>query len=300
MMSAQVETHILSGKEVAKNVYAHLNSRIKEAKSNGVVPGLAAVLVGEDPASQVYVRSKTRKFNKLGLHTETVCFPTDIAEEDVLAEIRRLNDDSVFHGILVQLPLPREFDSGKILSEVSPEKDVDGFHPVNLGRLAAGTPRFIPCTPKGILRILQYFRIATEGKHVVVVGRSTIVGRPMSLLLSLKTPTGNATTTVCHSRTPDIGSFTRQADIVIAAVGVPEMITGDMLKPGAAIVDVGINRVEDDSEKGYRLVGDVEFDSVQGVAGAVTPVPGGVGPMTIAMLVENTVEAAEQWVSGEW
>lgn len=300
MMSAQIETHILSGKEVAKNVYAHLNSRIKEAKSNGVVPGLAAVLVGEDPASQVYVRSKTRRFNKLGLHTETVCFPADISEEDMLSEIRRLNDDSLFHGILVQLPLPRELDSDKILSEVSPEKDVDGFHPLNLGRLAAGTPRFIPCTPKGILRILQYFRIATEGKHVVVVGRSTIVGRPMSLLLSLKTPTGNATTTVCHSRTPDIGSFTRQADIVIAAVGVPEMITGDMLKPGAAIVDVGINRVEDDSEKGYRLVGDVEFDSVQGVAGAVTPVPGGVGPMTIAMLVENTVEAAEQWVSGEW
>ena len=291
-MLDRIETQVLSGKEVAKDVYANLQTKVEEVKSNGTVPGLAAILVGEDPASQVYVRSKTRRFNKLGLHSETIHFPADIEEADLLAEIRRLNSDPLFHGILVQLPLPRELDSDKILYEVSPEKDVDGFHPVNLGRLAAGSPRFIPCTPKGILRILQYNEVATEGRHVVVVGRSTIVGRPMSLLLSLKTPTGNATTTICHSRTPDIGSFTRQADIVIAAVGVAQMITGDMIQPGAAIIDVGINRVADDSEKGYRLVGDVDFDSVQGIAGAVTPVPGGVGPMTIAMLVENTVEAA--------
>ncbi|MDP6456509.1 MAG: bifunctional 5,10-methylenetetrahydrofolate dehydrogenase/5,10-methenyltetrahydrofolate cyclohydrolase [Candidatus Marinimicrobia bacterium] len=291
-MLDRIETQVLSGKEVAKDVYANLQTKVEEVKSNGTVPGLAAILVGEDPASQVYVRSKTRRFNKLGLHSETIRFPADIEEADLLAEIRRLNSDPLFHGILVQLPLPRELDSDKILYEVSPEKDVDGFHPVNLGRLAAGSPRFIPCTPKGILRILQYNEVATEGRHVVVVGRSTIVGRPMSLLLSLKTPTGNATTTICHSRTPDIGSFTRQADIVIAAVGVAQMITGDMIQPGAAIIDVGINRVADDSEKGYRLVGDVDFDSVQGIAGAVTPVPGGVGPMTIAMLVENTVEAA--------
>lgn len=211
------KTAILSGKEVAKDVYSQLNSRIEQAKSKGVVPGLAAVLVGEDPASQVYVRSKTRRFKKLGLHSETVRLPSDMAEEDLIDEIRRLNSDPLFHGILVQLPLPKHLSSDRVLYEVSPDKDVDGFHPVNLGRLAAGSPRFIPCTPKGILRILHYFEVATEGKHVVVVGRSTIVGRPMSLLLSLKTPTGNATTTVCHSRTPDIGSFTRQADIVIAA-----------------------------------------------------------------------------------
>lgn len=297
-MSERVETRILSGKEVARNVYDHLGSVISDLSSRGTVPGLAAVLVGDDPASHVYVRSKTRRFKKLGLYSKTFHYPANVDEQLLVDEIVRLNDDSGFHGILVQLPLPEHLDSQRVLYEVSPEKDVDGFHPENLGRLAAGEPRFIPCTPKGILAILEFYNISTEGKHVVIVGRSTTVGRPMSLLLSLKKKPGNATTTVCHSRTPDIGHFTRQADIIVAAVGVARMITGRMISPGVTIIDVGINRVEDDSEKGYHLVGDVDFDSVIGTAGGVTPVPGGVGPMTIAMLVKNTVEAAQRSLGG--
>lgn len=292
-MSDKIESKILSGKEVSSHVYETLKSMIDELKSKGITPGLAVVLVGDDPASQVYVRSKTKRFNKLGLHLETFHYPEDIDQETLINKIQKLNKDSSFHGILIQLPLPAHLDSQKVLYEVSPEKDVDGFHPESLGRLAAGEPRFVPCTPKGILEILQYYKIPTEGQHVVVVGRSKIVGRPMSLLLSLKTQTGNATTTVCHSRTPDIGFFTRQADIIIAAVGVPQMITADMISQSVTIIDVGINRIADNSEKGYHIVGDVDFESVLGIAGAVTPVPGGVGPMTIAMLVKNTVEAAE-------
>lgn len=291
-MRSQSETRLLSGKEAAGHVYETLASLIENLKSRGIVPGLAAVLVGDDPPSQVYVRSKTRRFKKLGLYSETFRYRADVNQDHLIDEIQKLNSNTQFHGILVQLPLPNHIDSQRVLYEVSPEKDVDGFHPENLGRLAAGEPRFIPCTPKGILEILQYYDISTEGRHVVVVGRSTIVGRPMSLLLSLKRKTGNATTTVCHSRTPDIAHFTRQADVVVAAAGVPGMITGDMISPGAAIIDVGINRIEDDSEKGYHLTGDVDAESVMGIAGALTPVPGGVGPMTIAMLVANTVEAA--------
>jgi len=292
-MSEKLETRILSGKEVSKHVYNRITSTIEDIKNRGITPGLAAVLVGDDPASHVYVRSKTKRFNKLGLFSETFRYPEDVDPTFLIKEIQRLNKDSRFHGILVQLPLPDPIDSQKVLFEVSPEKDVDGFHPVSLGRLAAGEPKFVPCTPKGILEILQYYNIPTEGRHVVVVGRSRMVGRPMSLLFSLKTRTGNATTTVCHSRTPDIGHFTRQADIIVAAVGVPQMITAEMITPGVTIIDVGINRIEDDSEKGYHIVGDVDYDSVLGIAGAVTPVPGGVGPMTIAMLVKNTVEAAQ-------
>ena len=289
------KTTILSGKEVSEAVYNKLLPRISKLKQQGITPGLAVILVGDDPASQVYVRSKARKFDKLDLFSETIELPADIDEDSLISKIHDLNNDSRFHGILVQLPLPKHLDSNKILFEVDPKKDVDGFHPVNIGKLASGNPQFISCTPKGVMRIFEHYNIELSGKQVVVVGRSNIVGRPLSILTSLKTNYANATTTICHSGTPNIPKITKQADILIAAIGVPEMIDETYIKPGAVVIDVGINRVEDDSEKGYKLVGDVNFESVNGIASAITPVPGGVGPMTIAMLVENTVEAAENY-----
>ena len=291
------ETKVLSGKEVASAVYDDLSSRIDRLTSEKITPGLAAVLIGDDPASQVYVRNKRRRFENMGLLGETFRMGDDSSENDIMALINDLNNDDRFHGILIQLPLPKGIDADSILRSVRPEKDVDGFHPENIGLLAMGNPRFIPCTPKGILRILQFYNIETSGKHAVIVGRSNIVGRPMALMLSAKNDTGNATVTVCHSRTPDIAYYTRQADIVIVAVGMPSLIEGDMISDGTVIIDVGINRVKDNSEKGYKLSGDVDYESVMDKASAITPVPGGVGPMTIAMLVENTVEAAERLIS---
>ncbi len=288
------ETRLLSGKEVSSAVYVELTGRIQALKDKGIVPGLAVILVGDDPASQSYVRSKARRFRNMELFSETFRYSADLPEAELLAKIAALNVDARYHGILVQLPLPKHISEAKVIAAIAPEKDVDGFHPINLGLMTAGTPRFISCTPKGILRILKHFGIETSGKQVVVCGRSNIVGRPISVLLSLKTDYGNATVTVIHSRTPDLQKFTRQADILIAALGQPEMITGDFIKAGVCIIDVGINRVEDIArEKGYRMVGDVQRDSVMGIAASITPVPGGVGLMTIAMLVENTVEAAE-------
>ena len=292
------ETNILSGKVVSDAVYAALEDRIKALSDNhSTVPGLAAVIVGEDPASEVYVRNKTRRFRNMNLHSETIRLPEETSQKELLSTIRTLNHDPVFHGILVQLPLPKHIDTDVVINAIIPEKDVDGFHPENLGRLTAGKPRFIPCTPKGIMRILEHFHIDPSGKHAVVLGRSNIVGRPMSILLSQKQAYSNATTTICHSGTSDLKAITTQADILVAALGVPEMIDDSYIKEATAIIDVGINRVPDESEKGYKLVGDVNFDAVQGIAGAITPVPGGVGPMTIAMLVENTVEAAESLFS---
>ena len=291
------ETIILSGKEVASAVYDDLISRIDRLTSEKITPGLAAVLVGDDPASQVYVRNKRRRFENMGLLGETFRMGDDSSKNEIMALINDLNNDDRFHGILIQLPLPKGIDSDSVLRSVRPDKDVDGFHPENIGLLAAGNPRFIPCTPKGILRILQFYNIETSGKHAVIVGRSNIVGRPMALMLSAKNDTGNATVTVCHSRTPDIANYTNQADIVIAAVGIPSLIKGDMITDGTVIIDVGINRVKDNSDKGYKLSGDVDYESVMDKASAITPVPGGVGPMTIAMLVENTVEAAERLIS---
>jgi len=288
------ETNILSGKVVSDAVYAALEDRIKALSDNhSAVPGLAAVIVGKDPASQVYVRNKTRRFRNMNLHSETIRLPEETSQKELLSTLRTLNHDPVFHGILVQLPLPKHIDTDVVINAIIPEKDVDGFHPENLGRLTAGKPRFIPCTPKGIMRILEHFHINPSGKHAVVLGRSNIVGRPMSILLSQKQTFSNATTTICHSGTSDLRVITMQADILVAALGVPQMIDDSYLKEGTVIIDVGINRASDDSEKEYKLVGDVNFDAVQGIAGAITPVPGGVGPMTIAMLVENTVEAAE-------
>lgn len=287
------KTLLLSGKEVSGAVYDQLQPRINKLKSKGIVPGLAVVLVGNDPASQVYVRSKSRKFNKLELFSETITLPSDTTESELISTIKELNNDVKFHGILVQSPLPKHLNYQKILLEVAPQKDVDGFHPVNVGKLALGNPQFIPCTPKGVIRILEHYKIKLGGKQVVVVGRSNIVGRPLSILTSLKTDSANATTTICHSGTSNIPAIAKQADVLIAAIGVPEIIDNTYVKQGAVVIDVGINRVEHDSEKGYKLVGDVNFESVQSIASAITPVPGGVGPMTIAMLVENTVEAAE-------
>jgi len=288
-----LETRILKGKPVADKIKAQLSVDIEQLASEGIIPGLAAVLVGNDPASEVYVRGKAKAFEKLNCFSETFRLEEDAKEFEVISLIHHLNQNPKFHGILLQLPLPKHLDSQKILSEISPKKDVDGFHPVNLGSLLEGSPNFIPCTPNGIIEVLKFYNIKTEGKHAVIVGRSNIVGKPMFAILAQKMETGNATVTICHTRTPDISYFTKQADIIIAASGVPELIKGTMIKDGVIIIDVGINRVDDDSEKGYCLVGDVDFNGVKGIAGSVTPVPGGVGPMTITMLLSNTVQSAK-------
>ena len=288
-----IDPLILSGKEVSASVYNSLDQKIKSLRKNNITPGLAVVLVGEDSASQVYVRSKTKTFNKLSLFTKTYRLPSDSSERELLELIDDLNKNNLFHGILVQLPLPNHIDSDKVINRILPSKDVDGFHPENAGLLSIGKPRFIPCTPKGIMEILKYYKIKLDGKHVVVVGRSNIVGRPISILTSLKGENSNGTTTICHSGTKDIGNHTKAADVVIVALGVPGFLKENMIKEGAVLIDVGINRVDDASEKGYRLVGDIAWEEIYKKASAITPVPGGVGPMTIAMLVQNTVEAAE-------
>ena len=288
-----IDPLILSGKEVSASVYDSLDQKIKSLRKNNITPGLAVVLVGEDSASQVYVRSKTKTFNKLSLFTKTYRLPSASSERELLELIDDLNKNNLFHGILVQLPLPNHIDSDKVINRILPSKDVDCFHPENAGLLSIGKPRFIPCTPKGIMEILKYYKIMLDGKHVVVVGRSNIVGRPISILTSLKSENSNGTTTICHSGTKDIGNHTKAADVVIVALGVPGFLKENMIKEGAVVIDVGINRVDDTSEKGYRLVGDVDWGEIYKKAAAITPVPGGVGPMTIAMLVQNTVEAAE-------
>jgi len=288
-----IDPLILSGKEVSASVYDSLDQKIKSLRKNNITPGLAVVLVGEDSASQVYVRSKTKTFNKLSLFTKTYRLPSASSERELLELIDDLNKNNLFHGILVQLPLPNHIDPDKVINRILPSKDVDGFHPENAGLLSIGKPRFIPCTPKGIMEILKYYKIKLDGKHVVVVGRSNIVGRPISILTSLKGENSNGTTTICHSGTKDIGYHTKSADVVIVALGVPGFLKENMIKKGAVVIDVGINRVDDTSEKGYRLVGDVDWEGIYNKAAAITPVPGGVGPMTIAMLVQNTVEAAE-------
>ncbi|NQV37371.1 MAG: bifunctional 5,10-methylenetetrahydrofolate dehydrogenase/5,10-methenyltetrahydrofolate cyclohydrolase [Candidatus Marinimicrobia bacterium] len=286
---------LLSGKEVSQHVYNLLTDRIETLKKKNIIPGLAVVLVGEDPASKVYVRSKAKRFASLNLFSETLVLPETTSEGELLDLIKRLNKDSKYHGILVQLPLPSHINTDHILDEILPEKDVDGFHPVNLGKLAQGRPQFVACTPKGIMRILDYYDIDLSGKSVVIIGRSNIVGRPMSLLTSLKTQGANATTTICHSGTKNIPEITKMADVIIAAIGVPELIDESYIKEGAIVIDVGMNRVDSpERERGYKLVGDVNQKSIENKVAAITPVPGGVGPMTIAMLVENTVEAAER------
>ena len=285
---------ILSGKDVSNDVYKSLSTRIKLLKDKKIIPSLAVILVGDNPASSVYVRSKAKTFKKLNLFSKTFTLSSDVSSEDLLDLIFKLNQNVKYHGILVQLPLPKHINSQKVIDSINPEKDVDGFHPQNVGLLTIGNPRFIPCTPKGIMRILEYYSISLEGKHVVIVGRSNIVGRPISILCSHKGLNKNATVTICHSGSKDISNYTKVADVVMVALGVPNFLSAEMIKKDAIIIDVGINRVESSTtSKGYELVGDADFKNVINKVSSITPVPGGVGPMTIAMLVENTVESAE-------
>jgi len=287
---------IIDGVAVAKAVRADVARETAELKAKGVTPGLTVVIVGEDPASQSYVRSKEKASIEAGMKGETIRLPDTTPQAELEALIDKLNADPTVHGILVQSPLPKHMDANTVVRRIAPEKDVDGFHPVNVGKLLIGEKDgFAPCTPAGVQELLVRYGVDTKGKEVVVLGRSNIVGKPMAALLIQPGKGGDCTVTVCHSRTKDLTFHTKRADILIAAIGKPEMVTGDMIQPGAVVVDVGINRVEDASTpKGYRLVGDVHFESAKQVASLITPVPGGVGPMTIAMLLLNTVRAARQ------
>lgn len=275
---------IIDGKSLAAELRNSLKSAVASLAARGARPGLAAILAGDDPASRVYVRNKARACEETGLHSEIHEFPDSVAESALLDCVARLNADPRVHGILAQLPLPRGIDPNRVLAAISPAKDVDGFHAMNLGALVQGRPGFVPGTPGGVMRLLEHAGVPLAGQQAVIVGRSTIVGKPLALLLLQK----DATVTICHSRTRDLASVTRQADILIAAVGRPKLITAPMVKSGACVIDVGINRMADG-----KLAGDVDFAAVREIAGSITPVPGGVGPMTIAMLIVNTVRAAE-------
>jgi len=290
-MSAQ----IISGKDIANEIRAELTTEVARLKDEaGVTPGLATVLVGDDPASQMYVGMKNKAAAAMGIHSRQITLPADTPEDEVLGVVAGLNADADIHGILVQSPLPDHINEGRIVEAIDPSKDVDGLHPLNVGRIATDSDDFFaPCTPAGVIEMLTRNGHDPAGKHVVVVGRSNLVGRPLSSLLMRKAPGGNATVTVCHSRTPDLGAMTRTADILVVAMGRPETITADMVASGAVVIDVGTNRVDDETrEKGYRVCGDVLFDEVSEVAAAISPVPGGVGPMTITMLLSNTVKSA--------
>ncbi len=276
---------IIDGKAIAQEVRTEWRARADALKARGTTPGLAVIIVGEDPASKVYVANKVKACAELGLHSEHIVLSADTPEATLLERIAALNADPKIHGILVQLPVPRHIDSNKVLEAISPDKDVDGFHMMNVGALVTGNTRFPPCTPYGAMKLLEKSGVSIEGKHAVVVGRSNIVGKPMALMLLQQ----NATVTICTSKTVDLAKYTRDADILVVATGRAKMVTGDRIKPGAAVIDVGINRLPDG-----KLCGDVDFDSAKEVAGWITPVPGGVGPMTITMLVANTVQAAER------
>ena len=290
---------ILNGNELAADLRAEVAAGVADlAKSSGITPGLAAILVGDDPASAVYVRNKARACAEAGIFSETFNLPGDSTQADLLALIDRLNSDSRFHGILVQLPLPGHVEEAAAIERIHPEKDVDGLHPVSQGRMLQGEPTFLPCTPAGVQQVLLRSGYDPTGQHVVIVGRSNIVGKPLAALLMQRNAGGNATVTVCHTRTHDLPDVTRQADILIAAMGVPRAIGAEMVRPGAVVIDVGINRVDDPSRRrGYRLVGDIDFDPVAAKAEAITPVPGGIGPMTVAMLISNTLHAARRYAS---
>lgn len=284
----------IDGKQISEAVNRETAAEVNELiEKHGVRPGLAVVLVGDNPASQVYVGSKVKKCQELGIHSEKIVLPKETTEEELLKVINALNNDPAIHGILVQSPPPPHIDEAKIVEAISPRKDVDCFHPENVGRMFLGdNSGFLPCTPWGVMVLLERSGISPAGKHAVVIGRSNIVGKPMMALLTAKGSHADATLTVCHSRTKNIEHYTRQADIIVAAIGKPEFLKADMVKDGAVVIDVGINRVKDDKAKnGYKLVGDVAFDEVAQKASYITPVPGGVGPMTIAMLMKNTVRA---------
>jgi len=290
-----VLTNLIDGRAIAEQIHAETVQRINSLKSRGVLPGLAFVRVGEDPASRVYVGMKEKACRRLGLHSETHVLPESTTEIELLTLLGRLNANPAVHGILVQAPVPAHISAPGVYSAVLPQKDVDGFHPVNVGKLMLGDPAgFVPCTPAGIQQLLIRSDVKTDGAEVVVLGRGDIVGKPMAALLFQKVKHANATVTICHSRTRDIAAHCRRADIIIAAMGSAEFVKADMVKPGAVVIDVGVNRIQDPAAKGgSRLVGDVDFSRVQPIAGKITPNPGGVGPMTIAMLLQNTVRAAE-------
>jgi methylenetetrahydrofolate dehydrogenase (NADP+)/methenyltetrahydrofolate cyclohydrolase len=289
------ENNLIDGRAIAAQLQGELKQRIAALKTRGAQPGLAFVRVGEDPASKVYVGRKEKACTELGIFSETHVLPETTGEKDLLARLARLNADSRLHGILVQAPLPGHIRQEVVYATVLPQKDVDGFHPVNVGKLMLGDPTgFQPCTPAGIRELLSRSNVKTDGAEVVVLGRGNIVGKPMAAMLCQKGRHANATVTICHSATRDIKSHCRRADILVAAMGVPEFVKANMVKPGAVVIDVGVNRVNDpDAKSGSRLVGDVAFAEVQPIAGKITPNPGGVGPMTIAMLMQNTVRAAE-------
>jgi methylenetetrahydrofolate dehydrogenase (NADP+)/methenyltetrahydrofolate cyclohydrolase len=284
-----VAAHLIDGKALALSIREQIGKDVAQlVEQANVIPGLAAILVGDDPASAIYVKNKKAACGKAGIYADENRLPASTTQNELLALIDKMNADPKIHGILVQLPLPKHIDSKMILEAVSPEKDVDGFHPYNVGRLVAAEPVFVPCTPKGVMRMIESIGPPIEGKRAVIIGRSNIVGKPVALLLMH----ANATVTVCHSRTKDLPAVCREADIVVAAIGRAHFVTRDMIKEGAIVIDVGINRLEDG-----RLVGDVDFESVKEQAGWITPVPGGVGPMTIAMLLQNTLESAKRFAS---
>jgi methylenetetrahydrofolate dehydrogenase (NADP+)/methenyltetrahydrofolate cyclohydrolase len=288
---------IISGKEVAAAIREELKLRAQKLKEKGVVAGLGVILVGEDPASVSYVTAKAKAAEEIGILEETVRLPGDASEDEILKNVDRLNSDRRFNGVLVQLPLPKWVNPDKVINFISPEKDVDGFHPVNVGKLLRGEPCPLPCTPYGIQQMLVRSGYSPEGKHVVICGRSNIVGKPLAALLMQKKPGANATVTVCHTGTKDIKKYTLQADILVAAMGAPKVITADMVREGCVVIDVGVNRVPDPAAaKGFRLVGDCDFEPIKEKAAAITPVPGGVGPMTVTMLMMNTIEAAERTI----
>ncbi len=285
---------IIDGKLVAQDIRAELKAEVARLKEEGIVPGLGVILVGEDPASKSYVTAKEKACAEIGLYSDDNRLLAETPQKDLIDLVKSMNANPKINGILVQLPLPKQIDESEVLLTIDPAKDVDGFHPMNVGKMVVGEQAFLPCTPHGVVQLLVRSGVKIEGAHVVVVGRSNIVGKPVANMLLQKKPNANATVTLCHTRTKDVGSFTRQADIVIAAAGRPNTVTADMVKEGAVVIDVGVNRVEDATKKkGYRLVGDVDFEAVKEKASLITPVPGGVGPMTITMLLHNTVESAK-------
>ncbi len=289
------EAKIIDGKLTSKKVKEELKAEIaKIIDKDEKPPHLVAIIVGEDPASQTYVASKEKSARLIGMTSSTYKLPEDISEEELLSTIGFLNKDEDVDGFIVQLPLPKHIDVDKVISSIDPAKDVDGFHPMNVGRMAIGQKAYVSATPAGIMELLERYKIDTEGKHCVVLGRSNIVGSPMSILMAKKTNPGNATVTICHSKTKNMAEITKSADILICAIGQPQFVTADMVKEGAVVIDVGIHRVDADNEKGYKLVGDVDFEEVKKKASFITPVPGGVGPMTIAMLLKNTFIASRK------
>ena len=289
-----VAAAIISGNDIAKSIRAEIKAEVDKMKAKGIEPGLVVIIVGEDPASQVYVRKKGEACNDMGVCSETIRLPASTSEDELLKLVDKYNKDPKFDGILVQLPLPKHISEEKVLLRIDPGKDVDGFHPINVGKMVVGAEAYLPCTPHGVQELLMRSGNDPAGKHVVVLGRSNIVGKPVACILIQKAKGADATVTICHSRTKNIGEMTRQADILIAAIGQPNFVKADMVKEGVVVIDVGVNRINDPTAKsGTRLVGDVDFAAVSMKAKAITPVPGGVGPMTITMLMKNTVQAAK-------